>query len=69
MLQSDPLRLLPDDFEKQSADSSLSKLDEDVDKFLNVVEKCVSQFGESIALINLTNHLTTDRIPGSRLLV
>ena len=50
MLQSDPLRLLPDDFEKQSADSSLSKLDEDVDKFLNVVEQCVSWFGESIAL-------------------
>ena len=50
MLQSDPLRLLPDDFEKQSADSSLSKLDEDVDMFLNVVEKCVSRFGESIAL-------------------
>lgn len=50
VLRADPLHLMPDDFSRQSADSSLSKLDEEAAKFLDVVQKCVERFGEMITL-------------------
>ena len=49
VLQNDPLHLMPDDFTKLDG-SSLSLLDDEAAKLLDIVQECVDRFGETITL-------------------
>jgi hypothetical protein len=47
VLQNDPIHLTPDDFSKL-AGSSLTFLDDEATKLLDIVQKCVDRFGDAI---------------------